>query len=144
MKDEISAGGLVVRKKGEGWEVLLIKDMNGNWTFPKGIIEKGESPEVAAVREIGEETGLKDLELLQPLKTVSYYYKGEGLVHKTVHYFLLKTISTNELVSQKEEGISDAGWCSFNKALEIIGYPKTNVELLKKVQAIISKGPTLV
>ncbi len=35
MKKEISAGGVIVRKKARGWEVLLIKDMKSNWTFPK-------------------------------------------------------------------------------------------------------------
>jgi 8-oxo-dGTP diphosphatase len=139
MKTETSAGGLVVRKKGDTWEILIIKDMNDNWTFPKGLIEKGETPQEAAVREIAEETGLLDLTLVQPLQTISYFFKREGLVHKTVHYFLFKTGYTGKLTAQKEESISDAGWCGLSKSLEIIGYPKTNKELLVKAQKILQR-----
>ncbi|KKW10495.1 MAG: hypothetical protein UY49_C0021G0009 [Microgenomates group bacterium GW2011_GWC1_49_7] len=42
MKTEVSAGGIVVRKRMRIWEVLVIRDMNDVWTFPKGLVEKGE------------------------------------------------------------------------------------------------------
>ena len=134
MKNEISAGGRVVKKKSHPWQLLLIKDMNGNWTFPKGLIEKGESPVAAAKREIQEETGLTDLSLVNPLKPISYFYQKDGLIHKTVHYFLFETKEKDKLLSQKEEGISEAKWCSFDQAEKIIGYSKTNKPLLEEAR----------
>ena len=88
MKKEISAGGVIIKRSGKIVQVLLIKDMNGNWTFPKGVVEKGESHEDAAKREIFEETGLKNIILIQKLSPIHYAYQRNGLIHKTVHYFL--------------------------------------------------------
>ena len=59
---ETSAGGVVYRRSDGGPLVLLIRDSYENWGFPKGHIEQGEVPEVAAVREVREETGLVALE----------------------------------------------------------------------------------
>ena len=61
-KREFSAGGIVVKDNGDVINLLLIKDSYGRWTWPKGKLEKDESPEDAAIREIGEETGLKNIE----------------------------------------------------------------------------------
>ena len=54
MKTEVSAGGVIVRKRRDAWEVLLICDPKGKWTFPKGHLEADESYQDAAIREIGE------------------------------------------------------------------------------------------
>ncbi|MBI3576621.1 NUDIX domain-containing protein [Candidatus Gottesmanbacteria bacterium] len=132
MKTEISAGGVVVRKKGSVWEVLLLKDMKGNWTFPKGIIEKGENPKSAAQREIGEEVGINQLEYISELSSAEYMYYREGLIKKTVHYFLYQSKGDEVLNPQKEEGISQAKWFHFPQALKIIGYAKTNKPLLEE------------
>ena len=60
--------------------------------LPKGIVEPGETPEQAAVREVSEETGL-DAEIVAPLTTVSYeYQEGQALVSKQVHFFLMKHV----------------------------------------------------
>jgi len=75
MKTEISAGGVVVRKKKGEWQVLLIRDMNDTWTFPKGKIEKGETRKSAATREIKEEVGLTAIRYIAPAKVIHYFYK---------------------------------------------------------------------
>ena len=60
--------------------------------LPKGIVEPGETPEQAALREVGEEAGLA-AEVLAPLTTVSYDYdEGATVVSKRVHFFLMKHI----------------------------------------------------
>jgi len=51
--------------------VLLIKNPSGVWTFPKGLVERGEKPEDAAVREVEEETGIKG-EVLQKIGEIEY------------------------------------------------------------------------
>jgi 8-oxo-dGTP diphosphatase len=55
IRREFSAGGVVIKDKRE---VLLIKNPSNIWTFPKGHIEKGETREQAAVREVKEETNV--------------------------------------------------------------------------------------
>jgi 8-oxo-dGTP pyrophosphatase MutT (NUDIX family) len=57
----LSAGVVVVRRAADGWRVLLLRVYN-YWDFPKGVIEAGEDPLAAAMREVREETGIDDLE----------------------------------------------------------------------------------
>lgn len=59
--DERSAGVVVVRRAAQGWRVLVLRAYR-NWDFPKGLIEPGETPFAAAVREAHEETGIEDLD----------------------------------------------------------------------------------
>ncbi len=58
--DERSAGVVVVRRAAPGWRFLILRAYR-NWDFPKGLIEPGEAPFAAAVRETREETGIEDL-----------------------------------------------------------------------------------
>ena len=139
MKTEVSAGGVIVRKKGRTWEVLLISDMNSEWTFPKGIIEEGEDPQKAAIREVQEEVGLTSLKLLASLTPTRYVYKRGELIQKTVFYYLFTSQGHEVLLPQASEGISDAKWVLLNLAFRFIGYPKTNVSLLQEVQFLLNK-----
>lgn len=56
----LSAGVVVVRETSEGWRFLLLRAFN-HWDFPKGMVEAGEEPLAAAIREVKEETGIADL-----------------------------------------------------------------------------------
>ena len=139
MKTEHSAGGIILRKYSNSWQLLLIKDMSGKWTFPKGKIEKGESHLEAAVREIKEEVGLFDLSMVERLSSISYTYKRKGIVKKTVDYFLFISTIGQRLTIQKEEGIQDAKWVKVTDALKAVGYPQTYLPLVQKVQSLITK-----
>lgn len=134
MPQEISAGGIIVYFSGKGWEVLLIKDMNDVWTFPKGLIKNNEKPVSAARREIAEEVGLTKLNLVYSLKPIKYYYRREGLIHKKVHYFLFKSLTRQKPICQTEENIKEAQWINLDKALSLVGYPKSSIPLLQEVQ----------
>jgi len=57
----LSAGVVVVRKADDDWLFLLLRAFN-HWDFPKGMVEPGEEPRAAAVREVHEETLIDDLE----------------------------------------------------------------------------------
>lgn len=138
MKTEISAGGLIVRLYQSNWEILLICDPKGEWTFPKGHPEEGESTLAAATREIAEETGLHALTYVDKLTPVSYLYTRDGLVKKTVQYYLFTTPGDEQLVVQSAEGISDAKWVSLRDAHTFVGYPKTNTPLLDQVRDMLS------
>ncbi len=140
MKIEISAGGIVVRKNKNSWEVLLMRDMSNNWTFPKGLVEKGEDLVAAAAREIQEEVGLSDVRFIAKLPTIRYMYQRNGLISKVVHYFLFTSSGTATLAPQKEEGIKEARWVPIDQAREIIGYPKTNAPLLVKVTELLRQS----
>lgn len=139
MKKEVSSGGVVVRKN----KILIIRDMNGNWTFPKGIIEPNEDPADAAKREINEEVGLIGLKLLKKLTPIHYMYTRDELISKTVHYFLFLYDGKKAPKPQKEEGISDVAWVTLARARDIIGYAKTNTKILEEVQWILNSRRTL-
>lgn len=134
METEISAGGIILHATNpQLFHVSLIKDLNGNWTFPKGLVESGEKIEAAAKREIFEEVGLDNLTRLFSLTPVRYYYTRNGLkVRKTVHYFVFESNVASVLLPQHEEGITEAQWFPFSQAKKIIGYPKTNSPLLSE------------
>lgn len=136
MKMEISAGGVIYTQKGpKKIKILLLLDKNNNWTFPKGLIEKGEEKIEAARRETKEEVGLQRLKLGVALSPIKYWYKWkEQIVRKTVYYFLFEGDETEKLKPQEEEGIKEVKWVSLEKAFEIIGYPKTNEPILKEVK----------
>lgn len=138
MKSESSAGGIIIKKRGRSWDVLLVRDMNDVYTFPKGKIEKGETPETAALREIAEETGLRKIDIAKRLTAVRYMYNRNGLIAKTVQYFLCVATGREPIRTLKEEGIHDAKWVPVETAGKIIGYEKTNRPLLEEVTKWIS------
>ena len=115
---ETSAGGVVFRCAGGGMHVLLIHDGHGNWGFPKGHIERGEAPEAAARREVGEEAGLRGLELHASLQTIDWFFRFRGrLVHKHCHFFLFES-REGHAVPQQDEGIRCCDWLKPGDALE--------------------------
>ncbi len=123
-KREVSAGGIVFRRFPEPatHRFLLIRDSYGHWGFPKGHLEKSESPAEAAVRETTEETGLVELKLHAPLETIDWYFRLHGkLIHKFCHFFLLES-ATGEPVPQTDEGITECTWVALDQALEQLGY----------------------
>ncbi len=102
-----AAGGLVFNDKNE---VLFIfrRDF---WDLPKGKIDPGETKEEAAVREVQEETGLKNIELGKKLITTRHTYKnrkGKRIIKKTFWYKM--TTTDSDLIPQTEEDIEMAIW----------------------------------
>ena len=109
-----AAGGLVFNSANE----LLMIYRRGSWDLPKGKLDKGETIEAAAVREVQEETGLDKIDLGQGLPTTYHTYKnGKGTrVLKKTYWFIMKT-EENELVPQTEEDIEKAVWVNINTFL---------------------------
>ncbi len=103
-----AAGGVVINQKSE---ILFIRRL-GKWDLPKGKIEKGESLEQAAVREIEEETGLKEIILEEFLNNTFHIYterNGEKIL-KTTYWFRMRYVGNEKPVPQLEEGISEVSW----------------------------------
>ncbi len=99
---EFSAGGLVYRRRGEEYAVILAARRHSHtgelvWTIPKGHVESGESTEAAAVREVREETGIEAVVEI-PLGDVTYWYArrdehGQPLrIFKRVRFFLMRAV----------------------------------------------------
>lgn len=103
----IASGGLVTN---ESDDVLLIF-RRGKWDLPKGKLDKGETLEQCAVREVEEETGLKNISLHQPL-TITYhtYHEGTKFILKESHWFKMSVKEKQDLVAQEAEGITETKW----------------------------------
>jgi 8-oxo-dGTP pyrophosphatase MutT (NUDIX family) len=119
---ETSAGGVIYRSGGGGPRFLLIRDPYGNWGLQKGHIENGESPAEAAVREVGEETGLRPVTVVAELPSIDWYFRqGSRLIHKFCHFFLMES-ADGEPCPAREEGITECVWLPFDEALSTISY----------------------
>ncbi len=113
---EFSAGGVVIKDKKE---VLLIKNPSNIWTFPKGHIEKGETKEEAAIREVKEETNI-DAEIVDYLGEISYFFTWGGVrIYKTVYFFLMRYISGIPVPSWE---VKDARFFPLDKASKLLKY----------------------
>ncbi|MEA3489994.1 MAG: NUDIX domain-containing protein [Candidatus Omnitrophota bacterium] len=140
VEKQFAAGGIVMKKEGESLKVLLIRDSYGHWIWPKGHIENRETPGQTAVREISEETGLKDLEIIEELGRQRYYFTLEGKkIFKTVHVFLVKAVPGEEFEVQTSE-IDRAEWFSPEEALEAIEYEGSRVILEKGIRIFRKKS----
>jgi len=126
-KVEISAGGVVfkkvkIKKQRAKIEILLIKDSYGRWALPKGHLEKKETLFRAALREISEETGLKNLKIIKKLNSANYFFRLKGkLIFKIVYYFLVEAPAKSLATPQSKE-IKDAIWVSPAESLVKISY----------------------
>lgn len=135
-KLEKSAGAVVFRKEDNKIWYLLLQHKAGHWGFPKGIIEKGESLQETAAREIKEETGLNELKFLAEFKeTEKYFYKLKGRgIFKIVTYLLAET-------KQREVGLSFEHiayqWLPYEKAEDVLSF-KNAKEILKKAHYLLT------
>jgi seryl-tRNA synthetase len=121
---EPTAGGIVFRMTSDNRdiEILLIQDSKNRWTIPKGHIEPGETAKQTAVREIGEESGLKNVEVLAWLGKIHFKYRRlEKLVLMTTQVYLVQSIDKNERPT-KEKWMNGIRWFSFADALDAIEY----------------------
>lgn len=111
MKEVIAAGGLVVNEFNE----ILFIYRHSKWDLPKGHWEKGESIESCALREVKEETGLKDVSITRFIgKTVHNYfdnYRNAEAVKET-HWFEMHASKSQEFYPQTEEDIEWIKWVS--------------------------------
>lgn len=120
---EPTAGGVVFRRNKAGEvEILLIQDAKDRWTIPKGHIEEGETAQQTARREIGEEAGLTDVEVLGWLGKIHFRYRRvDRLVLMTTQIYLVRAKGDTDAI-KKEEWMNGIKWFTFHDALEEIEY----------------------
>lgn len=123
----IAAGGLVVGKDNR----ILFIFRNGKWDLPKGKLDKGESIEDAAIREVEEETGVNGLNIDKFLVKTYHVFKRNGTYKlKETHWYLMNTDYNGRLIPQNEEGIELVAW---KKAAEIEEALKNSYHNIKMV-----------
>jgi 8-oxo-dGTP pyrophosphatase MutT (NUDIX family) len=141
-KTEISAGGVAFRRQRRRIEVALISVGNERrWQLPKGLIDKGEKPEDAALREVQEEAGIIT-RLMQPIEKIEYWYfakQGDERVriHKFVHFFLMEYVSGD--VADHDHEVNEAQWFPIDEAVRNLAF-KSEREVASKARELITSS----
>jgi 8-oxo-dGTP pyrophosphatase MutT (NUDIX family) len=119
IRDQVSAGGVVFRRHNEQVEVVIISvGSERRWQLPKGLVDKGEKPEITAVREAREEGGVVS-EVVEHIETIEYWYAGieNGIrvrFHKRVHFYLLRYVSGD--TKDHDWEVNEARWVPIEDA----------------------------
>jgi 8-oxo-dGTP pyrophosphatase MutT (NUDIX family) len=121
IKYEVSAGGLVLRKNGASIDALLIgRGVPRVWSLPKGHVEARETHEMAALREVREETGCW-AEIYVKLSEISYWFYLNGTKHKkSVHFYLMRYLSGD--TANHDHEVDEAAWFEIKAAKKALKY----------------------
>jgi 8-oxo-dGTP pyrophosphatase MutT (NUDIX family) len=104
-----AAGGLV---RNDEQEILMIF-RRGKWDLPKGKLDAGETLEQCALREVEEETGIRDTRLTGPLTTTYHVYDEFGKhILKESHWYTMHSPGRQQPVAQAEEQITAIEWAN--------------------------------
>ena len=138
-RTEVSAGGVVYRRVDDGTEICLAarRTRRGDlaWGLPKGLVERDEAPEEAALREVAEETGLQ-AEIEVDLGTVRYFYVWDGVrVRKQVRFFLMR--ATGGDVSDHDDEMEDVRWFPARRAVKRASF-RGERELVERAVELLS------
>ncbi|SNR61175.1 NUDIX hydrolase [Lutibacter flavus] len=126
-KIQEAAGGKVLNANNE---VLFIYRFN-KWDLPKGKLEKGETIEEGAIREVQEECGITNLEVENQLETTYHIFTRKNkIILKITYWFLMKTDYTGKLTPQKEEGIEAVIYKSNSEIKKALENTYENIKLL--------------
>jgi ADP-ribose pyrophosphatase YjhB (NUDIX family) len=126
--EETSAGGLVIDtlratpSRRPRAALIARRDRRGRlvWSLPKGHLEEGETPEVAAVREIAEETGIAG-RVVAPLGVIDFWFVAENRrVHKTVHHYLL--VAEGGELSDDDIEVVEVAWVPLDELTDRLEY----------------------
>jgi len=132
MRTAKSCGAVVFRTKENKTEILLIRHVNGgHWAFPKGHVEKGETEEQTALREILEETGVAVAIDNRYRQIVSYSPKKD--VVKDVVYFVAHAPADSSAVRQESE-ISRIKWVDVSSAVDYVSFDNDKKVLMGAIE----------
>ena len=140
MQRIVSAGIIIFRRTSAGVKFLILYHGRNYWNFPKGKVEHQEKSDQAALREVQEETGLKQHELrpvagFQTSERFSYQ-RGKDQVFKTVVLYLAETRQPNITVSHEHEGY---GWFTYAEARRILSKYKDSLRILDQAHDFLHR-----
>ena len=136
MKTEKSCGGLVFTRTEAGIQYVLIRQTNGDWGFPKGHMEPGESEEETALREIFEEVGLRVT--LLPYFREELFYPLPRRPGYTKHcvYFLAQY--QEQTLHRQESEVEDVRLLPCEEAMDLLSFPESRA-LLQKADRFLNR-----
>ncbi len=140
---QVSAGGCVFRRGKASLEVALISvGAPARWQLPKGLIDPGEKPESAAIREVREEAGI-DATIAELIEKVEYWYQatqaGERVrYHKYVYFFLIWYAAGD--VADHDNEANEARWFPANVAIPSLAF-RNEREIVAKALQLAGSAP---
>ena len=132
---ENSCGAIVFNENTE--KILLVKMHNGNWGFPKGHIEKDETKEETAIREVLEETNVR-IKIIPNFEREIKYIPNEKTIKKVT---IFMGITQDEEVTIDTFEIEDFKWCTYEEALKLVTY-KLQKDVLENARKVFIKSKT--
>jgi 8-oxo-dGTP pyrophosphatase MutT (NUDIX family) len=144
---QVSAGGVAYRHGADGAppEVVLVRvGPKNRWQLPKGLVDTGESPELTAIREVGEETGVH-ARLIAPLEVIEYWYVGDDRdgrrvrFHKFVHFYLLEYESGT--VDQHDHEVEESRWVALSAAVHMLAFSSEQKVMARARALLDSRQP---
>jgi len=141
MPKERSAGAIIVQRiDGAPYYLLLhypssAKTDGEYWDLPKGHIEKGETEEETVTREVREETGLEDIQIVEGFREeIHYWFRSENeTISKTVAFYVAETRQKEITISSEHIGFQ---WLPYEKALKELTYENAK-QVLRKAHAFL-------
>jgi 8-oxo-dGTP pyrophosphatase MutT (NUDIX family) len=126
----VAAGGIVENEE----KKVLFQFRRGKWDLPKGKLDEGETIEECAVREVEEETGLRNIKLGELVGVTHHFYNENGKdIEKETHWFAMHVRGEQQLVPQLEEDITELRWVAENELEEYLTNTFKNiVEIIEK------------
>lgn len=132
----VAGGGMVHNDQGD----ILFIYRNGKWDLPKGKLEKGETVEECALREVCEETGVNDLTIESFIATTYHVFKRNGKFKlKETHWYNMRSNFTGELIPEPSEGIKKVRWKNLKKAQKALRKSYENIKILFSEEYLVYK-----
>lgn len=123
----IAAGGKVLNQDSE----ILFIYRNKKWDLPKGKSEKNENISQTALREVTEETGIKNLSIVKPLEKTYHIFKRKNKHYlKSTYWFEMISEYKGKFKPQKKEGITRVEWIGVENLQSILPKSYANIRLL--------------
>ena len=136
--------GVIAVLRGQGDKFLILKGAIGeHWAFSKGHAEKNETIKETAVRELKEETGISDCNILDlPLISEEYSFTRDNIEHNKIVQYFIGFVDSDVITLQKEE-IAQYKWLNYQDALATLTFDG-NKKTLEKAKDFIENYRSVV